>query len=62
MRTMIKAFRSKVESGDLENARAYFPTVAREIDLTAKKGIIKDATASRYKSRLAKLLQHQISA
>ena len=58
-RTMIRKFRSQVDAGELDEARTYFPTVAREIDLTSKKGIIHDRTASRYKSRLALLLNKQ---
>lgn len=56
MRTLIKKFRALVDEGKVSEAETFYPTVAKEIDMTARKGAIHTNTASRYKSRLQKLL------
>lgn len=56
MRTEIKKFRSLVQDGKVEDAKALLPSVYSVIDQTARKGKIHANTASRYKSRLTKLL------
>lgn len=62
MRTLIKKFRQQIEEGKIEEAKQFFPEVAREIDLASKKKVIHDSTGSRYKSRLARLLNTTTSA
>jgi small subunit ribosomal protein S20 len=56
MRTEIKKFRSLVEQGQIEEARAILPSVFSVIDKTVQKGVVHANTAARYKSRLAKQL------
>ena len=53
LRTDVKAFRAAVAAGDAEKAGELLRVAHAAIDRTAKKGIIHDRTASRYKSRLA---------
>ena len=62
MRTSIKRLRKLVEGNQLDEAVSYYPKVVHEIDTTAKKGTIHVRTASRYKSRLAKLIRKQQTA
>lgn len=52
----IKEFRKEVSASNLEKAKSLLPTVYQSVDKAAKKGVIKKNTASRYKSRLAQLL------
>lgn len=53
LRTQVKKFREAVGAGDAEAAAALLRAAHAVIDKTAKKGIIHDRAASRYKSRLA---------
>ena len=50
LRSALKKTRAAVDSGDA----SVLATGFSEIDKAAKRGIIKDNTADRYKSRLAK--------
>lgn len=52
LRHAIRAMRRAVEKKDLAAATALLPKTFSLIDRAAKWGIIKDNTASRYKSRL----------
>lgn len=52
MRHAIRAMRRAVEQKDLEAAKALLPVTFSMVDRATKWGIIKDNTASRYKSRL----------
>ncbi len=52
----VKEFRKEVSTGNLEKAKSLLPTVYQSVDKAAKKGVIKKNTASRYKSRLAQML------
>ncbi len=61
MRTFIKRARSAMENaakgtGSLEEAQRAVYEACRIIDKTAAKGVIKKATAARYKSRLMQRL------
>ncbi|MEE2776281.1 MAG: 30S ribosomal protein S20 [Acidobacteriota bacterium] len=56
MRSTIRDLRALVESGDGEGARQALPATLGVIDVTARKGVIHDNTAARYKSRLTKLV------
>jgi small subunit ribosomal protein S20 len=56
MRENIKSFRKLVESKKLAEAQALLPTVYKMIDKASKGGILKDNTASRKKSVLARFL------
>ncbi|MGA7617425.1 MAG: 30S ribosomal protein S20 [Thermoanaerobaculia bacterium] len=52
LRNEIKKTRAAIESGEKTEITSALRTVYSEIDKAAKKGFIKDNTASRYKSRL----------
>ena len=53
LRSQVKDFRAAITAGDLEKAGELLRLAHAAIDKTAKKGVIHDRTASRYKSRLA---------
>jgi small subunit ribosomal protein S20 len=57
MRHAIRALRRALEQKDLAAATKILPKTFSLIDRAAKWGIIKDNTASRYKSRLHKRLK-----
>lgn len=52
MNDTIKQVRKLVTAGDAKAAEALVPTAYKAIDKAAKRGVIKDNTASRKKSRL----------
>ena len=54
-RTAIKKFETAVANGDKE-AKDLFVEATKKVDQACSKGVIKKNTASRKKSRLAKLL------
>ncbi len=57
MRTVIKQFKSKVEEGNLDEAKTMLSNVYSVIDKTAQKGVIEKNTAARYKARLTRKVQ-----
>jgi len=52
MNEAVKKVRNLIAAGNVKDAEALVPTVYKEIDKAAKRGIIKDNTAARKKSRL----------
>ena len=52
----VKAFRTLLKEGKKDDATKLLPTVYKAIDKAAKRGIIKQNTAARTKSRLTKAL------
>ncbi len=54
---VVKNFRTTVTKGAVTEAEALLPTVFKAIDKAAKRGVIKDNTASRKKSRLVASLR-----
>lgn len=56
LRRALKALRTALDKGDLDEARAKFDTTVSLIDKMAGKGIIHDNAAARYKSRISKRL------
>jgi small subunit ribosomal protein S20 len=56
LRTAIKRLRSAVSAGDSAKAAELLPATLGVIDATAQKKIIHANTASRYKSRLSRLV------
>jgi small subunit ribosomal protein S20 len=52
MKDVVKQVQKAVESGDVKKAKELLPKAYKAIDKAAKKGVIKDNTASRKKSRL----------
>ncbi len=55
-KTAVKNFQKAVEAGDKEKANELFKTAVKAVEKAAKKGVIKDNTASRKKSNLARAL------
>lgn len=53
LKTQIKKLRAAIAKGDAEAARKLLPETVGVIDRAAKKGVIHDNAAARYKSRLA---------
>lgn len=58
MKSLIKDFKKFVVENKIEEAKKFLPQIVQVIDKTAKRGIIKKNTASRKKSKLAKLLRN----
>ncbi|MDP3902247.1 MAG: 30S ribosomal protein S20 [bacterium] len=56
MKKEVKVVKKLKDSGDKEEAQKHLSVAYKAIDKAAKRGIIKKNTASRKKSRLAKLL------
>ena len=54
LKTQIKKLRSAVAKGDKSEASQELSAVVGEIDKAAKKGVIHDNAAARYKSRLSR--------
>ena len=54
VKTQIKKLRAAIASGDSKTAKEMLNATIGEIDKAAKKGIVHDNAASRYKSRLTK--------
>jgi small subunit ribosomal protein S20 len=53
---LIKKFSVLIEAKKIDEAKKILPQVYQAIDKAAKRGVIKKNTASRKKSRLAKIL------
>ncbi len=53
----VKSFRTEVGKGNVKEAEALLPSVFKALDKSAKKGVIKDNTADRRKSRLVASLK-----
>lgn len=53
MNDTVKKLRKMIEAGKTEDAQKMLPEAYKAIDKAAKRGIIKDNTASRKKSRLS---------
>jgi small subunit ribosomal protein S20 len=54
LKTHVKKLRAVIASGDAEAARKLLPATVGQIDKAAKKGVVHDNAAARYKSRLAR--------
>ena len=54
LKTQVKRLRAAIAAGDAEAARKILPETMGEIDKAAKKGVVHDNAAARYKSRLAR--------
>jgi len=53
MKDAEKAIQKAVVAGDVKKAKELLPTAYKAIDKAAKRGVIKDNTAARKKSRLS---------
>jgi len=56
IRTALKKFRTLVEAGKVDEAKATYPATEKQLDQAAARGVLHKNTASRYKSRLANLV------
>jgi len=54
LKTHVKKLRGLVQKGDAEGAKAALSETVSAIDKAAKKGVIHDNAAARFKSRLTK--------
>ncbi len=52
MNDVVKNMRKLIVAGQAKEAEALLPTAYKAIDKAAKRGVIKDSTAARKKSRL----------
>jgi len=57
MRNLIKTTKTKNRGGDIEGARAEYRLAQKAIDKAAKRGVIKQKTASRRKSSLSRAIK-----
>ena len=62
LKTQVKKLRAAIAEGNVEAAKKLLPETVGEIDKAAKKGIVHDNAASRYKSRLARKVSALASA
>ena len=62
VKTQVKKLRAAIAKGDAEAAKKTLNETVGEIDRAAKKGVIHDNAASRYKSRIAKRLNGLVAA
>jgi small subunit ribosomal protein S20 len=56
LRHTIREMRRAIKAGDPEKARALLPDVVSIVDKSLKRGVVKENTAARFKSRLMKRL------
>ena len=54
LKTPVKKLRAAIAGGDAEAAKKLLPQTVGEIDKAAKKGVVHDNAAARYKSRLSR--------
>ncbi len=54
VKTQVKKLRAAVAAGDADTARKLLSETVGEIDKAAKKGVVHDNAAARYKSRLSR--------
>ncbi|MBI3931950.1 MAG: 30S ribosomal protein S20 [Acidobacteria bacterium] len=54
LKTQVKKLRTALAQGDAESAKEMLPETVGAIDRAAKKGVIHDNAAGRYKSRLTR--------
>ena len=54
VKTQVKKLRAAIAKGDAEAAKKSLSETVGEIDRAAKKGVIHDNAAARYKSRLSR--------
>ena len=56
LKSQVKKLRAAIATGDAEAAKKLLPQTVGEIDKAAKKGVVHDNAAARYKSRLSRKL------
>ena len=54
LKTQVRKLRAAIDKGDADAAKKLLPETVGQIDKAAKKGVVHDNAASRYKSRLTR--------
>lgn len=54
LKTQVKKLRAAIAEGDAVAAQSLLPATVGQIDKAAKKGVVHDNAAARYKSRLTR--------
>jgi small subunit ribosomal protein S20 len=54
LKTQVKKLRSAISNGDADAAKKLLPETVGQIDKAAKKGVVHDNAAARYKGRLTR--------
>ena len=54
LKTQVKKLRAAISEGNAKDAESLLPVTVGQIDKAAKKGVIHDNAAARYKSRLTR--------
>lgn len=54
LKTQVKKLRAAIAEGDAKAAQTLLPATVGQIDKAAKKGVVHDNAAARYKSRLTR--------
>jgi small subunit ribosomal protein S20 len=54
LKTQVKKLRAAIAEGNAEAAKSLLPETVGQIDKAAKKGVVHDNAAARYKSRLTR--------
>lgn len=62
MRDVIKDIKKAIVAGEVDKAKSLLPTAYKAIDKAAKRGVIKDNTADRKKSRLSAAIKRTVKA
>ena len=62
LKTQVKKLRAAISEGNAKAAESLLPVTVGQIDKAAKKGVIHDNAASRYKSRLTRKVRSLASA
>ena len=62
LKTQVKKLRAAISEGNAKDAESLLPVTVGQIDKAAKKGVIHDNAASRYKSRLTRKVRTLASA
>jgi small subunit ribosomal protein S20 len=62
LKTQVKKLRAAISEGNAKDAESLLSVTVGQIDKAAKKGVIHDNAASRYKSRLTRKVRTLASA
>lgn len=62
MRDVIKDIKKAIVAGETDKAKSLLPSAYKAIDKAAKRGVIKDNTAGRKKSRLSAAIKRTVKA
>lgn len=57
LRTVLKSIRTKVDAGQLDDAKAALPQLYSMLDKMIQKGVVRKNAVARYKSRLTVRIQ-----